>query len=384
MTTRQSPSKKQLTLSGELVDATTLAPATGQALAFGRDINRKIIDLSEYELTEEGRVNPFNTGNKPLSTNWVQNLLKRYDVYQNINNLELYQQACVHTSYTIPYVREICMRDNVGIKENPDGCMLLFPASYERMEFLGDTIIDAIIGNYVFTRFPNSDEGFLSTMKKQLISRWTLGHLAEKCGLGEYMIISKTLELKQDGRKDIKRLCDVFEAFIGAIYLDFNREKHGFLANFLSGPGFQVAEKFVINLIEHPDTLIDMTSLITDDGNYKIKFRNWLRRMRQTDPIYTVIVTGDIVVENGTHTNTTNTNSATDQPTPWTVRITSRRTRDQVLGQGQGRTQKDAEYAAALDALQKVGAMDVPFTLNYKPTPGAGSNSSETLGPMHS
>jgi dsRNA-specific ribonuclease len=365
--TKQSPPRKQLTLSGELVDAATLAPATGQALAFGGDINRKIIDLKEYELTEEGRVNPFNTGNKPLSTNWVQNLLKRYDVYQNINNLELYQQACVHTSYTIPYVREICMRDNVGIKENPDGCMLLFQASYERMEFLGDTIIDAIIGNYVFTRFPSSDEGFLSTMKKQLISRWTLGHLAEKCGLGEYMIISKTLELKQDGRKDIKRLCDVFEAFVGAIYLDFNREKHGFLTNFLSGPGFQVAEKFVINLIEHPDTLIDMTSLITDDGNYKIKFKNWLRRMRQTDPIYTVVVTGDITVENGTHTNTatnththtSNTNSANDQPIPWTVRITSRRTRDQVLGQGQGRTQKDAEYAAALDALQKVGAIDV-------------------------
>ena len=180
-------------------------------------------------------------------------------------------------------------------------------------------------------------------MKKQLISRWTLGHLAEKCGLGEYMVISKTLELKQDGRKDIKRLCDVFEAFVGAIYLDFNKEKHGFLANFLSGPGFQVAEKFVINLIEHPDTLIDMTSLITDDGNYKIKFKNWLRRMRQTDPIYSVVATGD------------------DQRQPallWTVKITSRRTREQVLGQGEGRTHKDAEYAAALDALQKVGAMD--------------------------
>jgi len=348
-TNKPSPARKQLTLSGELVDAATLAPATGQALAFGGHINRKIIDLTEYELTEEGRVNPFNTGNKPLTTNWVQNLLKRYDIYQNINNLELYQQACVHTSYTIPYVREICLRDNVGIKENPDGCMLLFPASYERMEFLGDTIIDAIIGNYVFTRFPNSDEGFLSTMKKQLISRWTLGHLAEKCGLGEYMVISKTLELKQDGRKDIKRLCDVFEAFVGAIYLDFNKEKHGFLASFLSGPGFQIAEKFVINLIEHPDTLIDMTSLITDDGNYKIKFKNWLRRMRQTDPIYIVVTAGSEDQQQ---------DSSQAPARQWIVKITSRRTREQVLGQGEGRTQKDAEYAAALDALQKVGAMD--------------------------
>jgi dsRNA-specific ribonuclease len=115
------------------------------------------------------------------------------------------------------------------------------------------------------------------------------------------------------------------------------------LSSFLSGPGFQVAEKFVINLIEHPDTLIDMTSLITDDGNYKIKFKNWLRRMRQTDPIYTIISVG-------------NENQQPQQL--WTVRITSRRTREQVLGQGEGRTQKDAEYAAALDALQKVGAMD--------------------------
>lgn len=351
--TKQSPTKKQqqITLSGLLVDSAILAPSTGQAISYG-DVSRKIIDLSEYELTEEGRVNPFNTGNKPITTNWVQNLLKKYDIYQNINNLELYQQAFVHTSYTIPYVREICMRDNVGIKENPDGCMLLFPASYERMEFLGDTIIDAIIGNYVFTRFPNSDEGFLSTMKKQLISRWTLGHLAEKCGLGEYMIISKTLELKQDGRKDIKRLCDVFEAFVGAIYLDFNREKHGFLVNFLTGPGFQVAEKFVINLIEHPDSLIDMTSLITDDGNYKIKFRNWLRRMRQTDPIYTVIQTGSL-----SHSSE-DTGAEQNQHIDWIVKITSRRTREQILGQGSGRTLKDAEYDAAYNALQSVGAFD--------------------------
>lgn len=336
-----SPNRQQITMSGVLVDAGNLAPATGQTISFG-DINRKVVDLGEYELTEEGRINPFNTGNKPITTNCVQNLLKKYGIYQNINDLELYQQAMVHTSYTVPYVKEICLRDNVGIKENPDGCMLLFPASYERMEFLGDTIIDAIIGNYVFTRFPDSNEGFLSTMKKQLISRWTLSHLAEKCGLGDYMIISKTLELKQDGRKDIKRLCDIFEAFVGAIYLDFNREKHGFLASFLSGPGYQVAEKFVINVLENPDTLIDMTSLITDDGNYKIKFRNWLRRMRQTDPIYTVISSPDTENENK----------------EWVVKITSRKTREQILGQGNGKTLKDAEYAAAHNALIQAGVLD--------------------------
>jgi ribonuclease-3 len=210
--------------------------------------------------------------------------------------------------------------------------MLLAEQSYERMEFLGDTIIDAIIGNYVYTRFPNSNEGFLSTIKKQLISRWTLGRLAEVCGLGEFMVISKTMDDKQQARLDIKRLCDVFEAFIAAIYLDFNVEKHGFLASFLTGPGFQVAEKFLINLLEHPDTLIDMTELITDDGNYKIKLRNYLRRMRQTDPIYT-----------------TTENSETGE---FTCTITTKRNRDLVIGTATSMNNKDAEHAAASIALQ--------------------------------
>ena len=251
------------------------------------DVSKKVIDLQEYELTAEGHINPFNKNNKPVTTNWVQNLLKKYGIYQNINNLEYYQQAFIHTSYTTPYIKQVCLRDNVGIKENPDGCMLLADDSYEKMEFLGDTIIESIIGYYIYRRFPDGNEGFLSTMKKQLISRWVLGHLAEKCNFGEYMVISKTLDDKQNARNDIKKMCDILEAFIAAIYLDFNKEKHGFLSQFHSGPGYQVAEKFLINLLEHPDTLLDMTSFITDDGNFKTKLRNYLRRSKQTDAIYT-------------------------------------------------------------------------------------------------
>ncbi len=317
-----------ISLSATTIGVLPVKPVIGQ----GALIAKKVINLEDYELTEEGRVNPFNKNNKPVNVNYIQNMLKRYGVYQNINNLALYQQAMIHTSYTIPYIKEICLRDNVGIKENPDGCMLLAEHSYERMEFLGDTIIDAIIGNYVYTRFPYSNEGFLSTIKKQLISRWTLGRLAEVCGLGEFMVVSKTMDDKQQARLDIKRLCDVFEAFIAAIYLDFNVEKHGFLASFLTGPGFQVAEKFVIGLLEHPDTLIDMTELITDDGNYKIKLRNYLRRMRQTDPIYT-----------------TTENPETGE---FTCVITTKRNRDTVIGTATTTNNRDAEHAAASVALK--------------------------------
>ena len=59
-------------------------------------------------------------------------------------------KAFVHTSYTIGYIKEVCLRDNVQIKENPDGCMLLQDDSYEKIEFLGDTIIESIIGSYIY------------------------------------------------------------------------------------------------------------------------------------------------------------------------------------------------------------------------------------------
>jgi ribonuclease-3 len=299
------------------------------------NVAKKVIDLQEYELIEEGIINPFNKANKPITTNWVQNLLKKYGIYQNINNLEYYQQAFIHTSYTKPYIKQVCLRDNVGIKENPDGCMLLADNSYEKMEFLGDTIIESIIGYYIYRRFPDGNEGFLSTMKKQLISRWVLGHLADKCGFGEYMVISKTLDDKQNARTDIKKLCDVLEAFIAAIYLDYNKEKHGFLAQFHSGPGYQVAEKFLINLLEHLDTQLDMTSYIIDDGNFKTKLRNYLRRCKQTDANY--------LTEEGHYT---------DDKNPvinyrYKTKLTTKKNKNKVLMIGYGNHNKEAEQQAA-------------------------------------
>ena len=157
--------------------------------------------------------------------------------------------------------------------------MLLQNSSYERLEWLGDCLIDTFVGTYIYQRFPDANEGALSSLKKALISRWVLGRLAQQCGFQEYMVISKTLDDKCDARNDIKKCCDIFEAFIGAIYMDFNKEKHGFLSSFLSGPGFQVAEKFFINLMEDLETEIDICSYITDNKDYTILLRNYCARI---------------------------------------------------------------------------------------------------------
>ena len=301
------------------------------------------INKVSYELVPtpdelvSGLINPFNKKNKLMDKNKVQNILKKYGVYQNINNLDLYQEAVIHESYTINKIKEVCSRDNVKVVKNPDGCVLLQDKSYERLEFLGDAVIENIIVSYLYKRFPDSNEGFLSTMKTNLVNRITLGQLAKVIGLHEFLIIGKTLDELQNAREEDKILCDIFEAFIAAIYLDFNQDKHGFLKSFISGAGYQVAELFLINLIEDENSYIDMTKFILDDHNYKNKIIKLLKRIYKFHPIYKV---SKVDIQQGINIITM------DLLNPNTK---------EIISQGKGNNQKKAEQDASKNALIKYG-----------------------------
>jgi ribonuclease-3 len=285
-----------------------------------------------------GYLNPFNKVNKLLTKNAVQNILKKYGVFQNINNLDLYQDAMVHESYTIGKIKEICARDNVKPVKNPDGCLLLRERSYERLEFLGDAVIENIIVSYLYRRYPDQREGFLSTMKVNLVNRITLGHLAKVIGLHEYLVIGRTLDDLQNAREEDKILCDIFEAFIAAIYLDFNNDKHGFLNSFISGAGYQVAELFLINLIEDESAQLDMTTFILDDRNYKNKIVKLIKRINKYNPEFRVskndvAKTGETII---------------------TVQLFNPKNKD-IIAEGKGQNIKKAEQDASKNALIKLG-----------------------------
>jgi len=285
-----------------------------------------------------GYLNPFNKVNKLITKNAVQNILKKYGVFQNINNLDLYQDAMVHESYTIDKIKEICSRDNVKPVKNPDGCVLLRERSYERLEFLGDAIIENIIVSYLYRRYPDQREGFLSTMKVNFVNRITLGHLAKVIGLHEYLIIGRTLDDLQNAREEDKILCDIFEAFIAAIYLDFNNDKHGFLNSFISGAGYQVAELFLINLIEDEASQLDITTFILDDRNYKNKIVKLIKRINKYNPEYKVIKndiakTGETII---------------------TIQLCNPKNKE-VISEGKGQNIKKAEQDASKNALIKLG-----------------------------
>jgi ribonuclease-3 len=230
----------------------------------------------------EKKINPYNFNNKLITKLDIENLLHKYGIYQNINNLELYQRAFVHESYSWTYIKDTIRNDNIEIVEKPEGAIELKPESYEALEFLGDRIANAVVAHYLTLRYPNSNEGFLSDLNGKLISAKGYSKLARTLNLGQYILLSRHQDEKNNGREDDDILCDVFEAFICALYRDFseNQTAIGYLtcSEFGFGPGYLVAHKFIFNLLEDEGTDIDFVELIIKQTNYKSKVNTYFQK----------------------------------------------------------------------------------------------------------
>jgi ribonuclease III len=267
------------------------------------------------------RINPFNNKNKLLTKNDVQNILKRYGIFQNINNLEIYQEAFIHTSYSLPHIETILSRDNTKLVDKLDGVAPLQKSSYERLEYLGDAIIEGIISAYLFERFPDQDEFFLSRMRVSLVKGESCTHLSKILGLGKHLIISKTMEEQENARIKENILEDIFEAFIGAIYIDFK--------------SFDICNQFLINLLEDEKTKINLVDIILNDGNYKNKLVDYVRKIFKTPITFKV---SEIIDDN-------------------TVRIYKanviRNDNNEIIASGEGTDNKKAYHDAAKNGLIK-------------------------------
>lgn len=233
-------------------------------------------------------INPFNNKNKLITKNDIQNILKKYGIFQNINNLGIYQEAFIHESYSEPHVFKILERDNLTLQKKLDGVVGLQKKSYERLEYLGDAIIETIISNYLFERYPEEDESFLSRMRISLVKGMNLAHLSRVIGLGKYLIISRTMEERENARMKENILEDIFEAFIGAIFLDFNKidisDDKGWFENiFVTGPGFQMCQIFIERVFEE---YVDWDRLINSDDNYKNRLQVIIQKEFKTTPEY--------------------------------------------------------------------------------------------------
>lgn len=210
------------------------------------------------------------------------------------HNINLYRNAFVHRSY--------CTMKNddfdTGNERCPEDCLPLQEMSYERLEFLGDAILGMVVARYLYERFPDQTEGFLSKLRTKIVNGKMLGFLSEKVGFPKYVILSKQIEESQ-GRTNYKIMEDVFEAFLGAIYMDFQtpqddvRLPSGMPVDPLSGAGYHVVEQWITHIIE---THIDFPDLIQTKNNFKDMLVRHMQHHTQDAPRFfevNVVVRGN-------------------------------------------------------------------------------------------
>ena len=129
----------------------------------------------------------------------------------------------------------------------------------ERLEFLGDAVLSAIVAEYLFKKYPNKDEGFLTKMRSRIVKRKTLNEIAEKMGLD--MVLSEYSQ----GRMSKTMLGNALEALVGAIYMEF---------------GYSKTKRYLIKnvLMKY----LDIHKLETTDDNFKSQLLEWCQKNNKT------------------------------------------------------------------------------------------------------
>jgi len=144
------------------------------------------------------------------------------------------------------------------------------PYNNERLEFLGDAVLDLIVGEYLFSKFPNSNEGILSKIRASLVNESGFTLLARAINLGEYIYLSAAEE-NNNGRNKPSLLSNAFEAIIGAIYLEAGLEK---------------AKEISIALLEASHPKIDLDTLSKD---YKTALQELTQATHGVTPQYELL-----------------------------------------------------------------------------------------------
>lgn len=262
---------------------------------------------------------PYNFSNKAISETEVREMLIKYGHSGKIIDINIYRNAFVHKSY--------CTRKNDnyvnGNTQCPPGCLPLQEESYERLEFLGDAVVNLVVGYYLFQRYAHENEGILTKMRTKLVNGNMMAELAlEGLDLGKHFIIAKQIE-DNAGRSNKKILEDCFEAFIGAMYID---SKH-----------MDEVETWIINLIEQN---VDFADLIMSIENHKdLLFKQFQHTVGYVPKFY----------ERGVETD-----SITGVK-KYIVCIKDHNNPNVIIGVGEGATRKAAENNCAKAVCAKFG-----------------------------
>ena len=214
------------------------------------------------------------------------------------NDRALLQRAFVHRSYLHEADEETELQDN------------------QRLEFLGDAVLSFIVSELLFRRYPERREGDLTNLRSALVKRETLSRFSKELRLGDYLLLGRGEE-ENGGRGRHTTLCDTYEAFIGALYLD---------------QGSAALRKFLEPRLMAEVDRVAQHALTKDP---KSRLQEWLQAAKGQTPRYKTV-----------HTE------GPDHARLFTRQVTIGK---QPIGVGQGQSKQEAEQAAAAMALFRLG-----------------------------
>ncbi len=232
------------------------------------------------------------------STESPENFSKRLSL--PFTNYFLVSRALTHRSY---------------LNENKDAI-----EDNERLEFLGDAVLDFVVADWLYNHYPEKPEGDLTRLRAALVHTDQLASFARQIDLGKALRLGKG-EIQAGGRERSTLLCDAFEALIGALYL------HG---------GIQAVNDFVVPLLKDVVDIIFQNHL---DEDTKSRLQEWAQGHGFSSPKYA------LVSEKGPDHN---------KIFQMQVRIG-----DRCYGIGSGSSKQSAEKAAAKEALLKLGVLEL-------------------------
>ena len=210
-------------------------------------------------------------------------------------NQQLLEQAFTHRSYL----------NEIKSKE----------PSNERLEFLGDSILSFVVSDYFYRKYEEFNEGTMTNLRSQLVNTRSLAETADELGFGKLLKLSRGEEESQ-GRQNQSLLADSYEAFIGALFLD---------------QGLEAAAKFIT------ETLLPKATIIVEKKDFKDPkslFQEYIQGHAHAAPNYKVLFE-----EGPSHAKI------------FTVGVY---VKDQLMGQGVGKSKQEAEENAAKQALEKI------------------------------
>ena len=206
------------------------------------------------------------------------------------------------------------LRHSSFVNEQPDDNL----RDNERFEFLGDAVLNLVVGHILMSKFPDAAEGDLSRMRANLVNEAQLAKVARRIDLGRFLKLGKG-EAQTNGSDKSSILANSFEAMIAAVYLD---------------GGFDAAFALVAT---HLEPLMDVLRSTTENQDYKSRLQELIQVSRQPVPVYEVI--GE---------------SGPDHDKTFTVRLKA----DSVTTEGIGKSKKLAEQEAARKALRQIAGKD--------------------------